>query len=205
MPSFDARLHLPGRTRLPLNVVVDVSDERMVIISGREHLGEWALEGLLMDSRPDGFHLTLDQEEIILTVTDPAGFAELLGKQQVNDDYGGRRVVVSPRPEHDDNGKRKGISGRLHEVDPEERYEDVKLRISMLASALTDESVSVEDFFGRWLRLLKEINRRHGQGAIPSRVFYELNTELLELMPAPASTPPPQVVESMERAGQPEA
>lgn len=202
MPSFDARLHLPGRTRLPLNVVVDVSEERMIILSGREHLGEWALDGLLMDSQPDGFHLTLDQEEIILAVSDPAGFAELLGKQQVGDDIGGKPVVDSPRAEHNDNGKRKGISGRLEDVDLEERYEDVKLRISVLASALTDESVSVEDFFGRWLRLLKEINRRHGQGAIPSRVFYELNTELLELMPAPASTPPPQVVESRGRTAE---
>lgn len=203
MPSFDARLHLPGRTRLPLNVVVDVSDERMIINSGREHLGEWALDGLLMDSRPDGFHLTLDQEEIILAVSDSAGFAELLASQHIGDDNGGKPVVDSPRGEHNDNGKGKGISGRLNDL--EERYEDVKLRISMLAGALTDESVSVEDFFGRWLRLLKEINRRHGQGAIPSRVFYELNTELLDLMPAPATTPPPQVVESRDRAGQPKA
>ena len=197
MPSFDARLHLPGRTRLPLNVVIDVSEERMVIISGREHLGEWALDGLLMDSRPDGFHLTLDQEEIILNVTDPAGFAaQLLGRQQAGEDNRGRSAVTN------DNGKRRGISGRLDDVD---RYEDVKLRISMMARELTDESVSAQDFFGRWLRLLKEINRRHGQGAIPSKVFYELNAELLDLMPAPASTPPPQVVESRERASQLEA
>lgn len=203
MPSFDARLHLPGRTRLPLNVVVDVSDERLVINSGRENLGEWALDGLVMDARPDGFHLTLDQEELILAVSDAAGFAELLGRQHIGDDNGGKPAVDSPRPEPTDNGKGTGISGRLNDL--EERYEDVKLRITMLASALTDESVSVEDFFGRWLRLLKEINRRHGQGAIPSRVFYELNTELLDLMPAPANVPPPQVVESMQRAAQPEA
>jgi len=202
VPSFDARLRLPGRTRLPLNVVVDVADERMVIISGKEHLGEWALDGLSMDSRPDGFHLTLDQEEIILTVTDPAGFAQLLGRQQVGGDIGGKPVVDSPQAEHNDNGKQKGISGRLDDVDPEDRYEDVKLRISMLARGVTDESMSPEEFFGRWLRLLKEINRRHGQGAIPSRVFYELNTELLELMPAPASTPPPQVVESRGRTAE---
>lgn len=206
VPSFDARLRLPGQTRLPLNVVVDVSDERMVIISGREQLGEWALDGLLMDSRPDGFHLTLDQEEIILNVTDPAGFAaQLLGRQPVGEESRGRPVVDTPRAEHNVNGKRRGISGRLDDVDLEDRYEDVKLRISMLARAVIDESISPEEFFGRWLRLLKEINRRHGQSAIPSRIFYKLNTELLDLMPEPAGTPPPQVVESKTRASQLEA
>lgn len=206
MPSFDARLHLPGRSRLPLTVVVDVTDEQIVITSGREEIGAWALDGISMDSRPDGFHLTLDQEEIILTVADPAGFARQLERgQQAGGEYTGREVADSPPSEHGGNGKRRGISGRLDDVDPEERYEDVKLRISMLARAVTDESVSPEEFFGRWLRLLKEINRRHGQSAIPSRIFYELNTELLDLMPEPASTPPPQVVESRERTSQLEA
>lgn len=206
MPSFDARLRLPGQTRLPLQVVVDVSDERMVIISGREHLGEWALDGLLMDSRPDGFHLTLDQEEIILTVTDPAGFARQLGKtHQVDDEHGGRGVADSPPTDQDDNGKRKGLSGRLNDVGLEERFGDVRRRISALATALTDESVAPSDLFGRWLRLLKEINRHHGQGAMPTPLFYRLNTELLDLIPAPPGPLPPQVVESKTRAAQEDA
>jgi len=206
VPSFDARLQLPGRSRLPLTVVVDVSDEQIVITSGREQIGAWALDGISIDFRPDGFHFTLDQEEIILTVADPAGFTRQLEKaRQAGDDFAGREVADSPPSQPVGNGKRRGISGRLDDVDLEDRYEDVKLRISMLARAVTDESVNPEEFFGRWLRLLKEINRRHGQGAIPSRVFYQLNTELLDLMPEPASTPPPQVVESRERASHLEA
>jgi hypothetical protein len=208
VPSFDARLHLPGRSRLPLQVVVDVTDEQIVITSGREQIGAWALQGVEVVSRPDGFHLTLDQEEIILNVADPARFASQLELSQLTGEQDGRSRVADAG---DDvlvvdvgaSRKRAGIAGRLEAVDLEERFGDVRRRISALATALTDELVAPSDLFGRWLRLLKEINRHHGQGAMPTPLFYRLNTELLDLIPAPPGPLPPQVAESMERASQP--
>lgn len=205
MPSFDARLRLPGQTRLPLSVVVDVSDEEMVITSGQENLGAWALQGLRVEARSDGFHLTLDQDEIILNVAEPDRFATQLGVTPLSPDQKGGTVGGgAPVVALDEKERRPGISGRLDGVDAEERFDDLRRRISALATALTDESVAPSDLFGRWLRLLKEINRHHGQGAMPTPLFYRWNTELLDLIPAPPPPPPPQVVEARERAGQPE-
>lgn len=150
-------------------------------------MGEWSLEQINVESRRDGFHLTLDQEEVILTVTDAAGFAGELGMKGSDPVPPDREMHVS-----------KSLSTRLSGVDPEEQFADVKRRIEILATALTNSAVSPEDVFGRWLRLLKEINRRHGQGAMPTPTFYRLNSELLELIPAPAPTPPQQVIDSRQ-------
>ena len=190
MPSFDARLRFPGQTRLPINVMVDIVDQQIRFISGGQVLGEWSLEGVEVKPKSDGFHLTLDQEEVILSVTDADRFAGELG-------VGGPAPTPSRRNAGGDGySGRKGLSSRLRGVDPEEQFDDVKRRIEILALALTNDAVSPEDAFGRWLRLLKEINRRHGQGAMPTPLFYRLNTELLDLIPAPATTPPQQVAEA---------
>jgi hypothetical protein len=198
--SFDARLRLPGKTRIPLSVVVDISDERMVLSSGKENLGEFDLHGIKVESGSDGFHLTLDQEEIILSVADPIGFARELGMTPPVDSGGSRRVDTSKAGEKG-TGNGSAISRRLESIDLD--FDDVRGRISILEAALTNDTVPAAEFFAQWLRLLKEINRRHGQGAIPSPTFYRLNSELLDLMPAPENSPPPQVVESRERASQP--
>ena len=48
------------------------------------------------------------------------------------------------------------------------------------------------------VRLLKEINRRLGEGSLPTSLFYQLNTHLLELMPEPARRPD-RLVEAARR------
>ena len=199
MSSFDARLLLPGQTRLPVSVVIDITDEMMTIASGDHHLGEWPLEAVDVDVRSDGFYLTLDREEVVLNVADANGFAGALGIRPrtpppgVADTNGGAngqgRVT---RDEHNGSAGRKGIVGRLDGINPEEQFEDVKQRISALEQALTDSSISPPEVFRRWLRLLKEINLRHGQGAMPTPIFNRLNTELLELIPVPPREPRPE-------------
>lgn len=191
MPSFDARLRFPGQTRLPINVLVDIADQQIRFLSGDQSLGEWSLEGLQVEPKSDGFHLTLDQEEVILSVTEADRFAGVLGISR-----------AAPAPAKHGNGAggdhfgRRGLSNWLRDVDPEDQFDDVKRRIEILAIALTDNAVSPADLFGRWLRLLKEVNRRHGQGAMPTPLFYRLNTELLDLIPIPPTAPPPQVAET---------
>jgi hypothetical protein len=53
--------------------------------------------------------------------------------------------------------------------------------VSELSAALASDEFSPADAFARWLSLLKEINDRHGRGTLPTPVFHELNTRLLDL------------------------
>lgn len=193
--SFAARLQLPGQTRLPINVVVDISDEQITLASGDHNLGEWPLEEVVGEVRSDGIYLKLGGEEIVLSLPDSDLFADALGigGQIVTDPMGGNGEDGVLRSESNGSSKRMGLSSRLESISPEEQYDDLRRRISKLATTLADDSVSPPEWFGRWLRFLKEINLRHGQGAIPTTVFYRLNTELLELVPVPArEVPRPQ-------------
>jgi hypothetical protein len=192
--SFDARLRVPGQARLPLSVVVEVVNDRVAFTSGDKPLGDWPLGTVDVDVRSDGFHLIFDNEEIVLTVTDPAGFARALGvgarrPGQVPTSAGVKGRAEAVLVESNGSRSRNVLSSRLQGVPPEERFAEVIGRVSELRTALTDDTVPPQDVFARWLRLLKEINQRHGHGAMPTPLFYKLNTELLELMPAPSKPP----------------
>ncbi|HSJ83043.1 MAG TPA: hypothetical protein VLA91_04425 [Acidimicrobiia bacterium] len=198
MSSFAARLRMPGRSRLPMGVEVDIFRERMSLMAGDRKVGDWALEELDIKSKSDGFHVTVDGEEIILNVTDSTRFAAELG-------ITGRRPV--PLVEvNASNLPRSGlasIKGQLNyqrafngepasSLLPAEtssdgsQVEEIRRRISEVADALASDSVSPAQAFARWLNLLKEINHRHGQGSMTTDRFFELNTELLDLIPGPA-------------------
>jgi hypothetical protein len=191
MVSFDARLRVPGQARLPINVGVDVDDEMIRFTSGGKPLGDWPQEKVEVEVQSDGFHLTFDGEEIVLTVTDPAGFARALGvsvsypRRPAGANRAARLEPVVVISEQNGASQTNGLAGRLQGISPEEKFADVIERISDLRATLTDAATSPQDVFGRWLRLLKEINLRHGQGAMPTPLFYRLNTELLEFIPAP--------------------
>lgn len=197
--SFDARLRVPGQARLPLNVAVEIADEMIRFTSGGKSLGEWPQARVEVEVQPDGFHLTIDNEEIVLTVTDPSGFARALGVSGGRPRKAATEVVANAGAlavlgEQNGAAKSKWLSGRLETISPEEKFADVIVRISELKAALTDDAVPPQDVFGRWLRLLKEVNLRHGQGAMPTPLFYRLNTELLDLIPAPPRVNRPQPV-----------
>lgn len=170
MPLFSARLHLPGQTRLPLSVEVDVSDERLRVTAGDRLVADWPLAEAEVIAQPDGFHITVDSEQAVLSLADATEFAAVLGISAVE--------VRAP-------GSKRGKSDLGKETLKELRYEDIEGRISDIAALLTSSSVSPSEVFTRWLRLLKEINRRHGNGSIPTHVFYEMNSRLLELIPEP--------------------
>lgn len=199
--SFDARLRVPGQARLPLNVAVEVADDMIRFTNGGKSLGEWPQARVEVEVQPDGFHLTIDNEEIVLTVTDPSGFAAALGvgagrRDRAAGDGVAKDGGVAILGEQIGAAKGNGLSGRLGSLSPEEKFVDVIDRISELKAALTDAAVPPQDVFGRWLRLLKEVNLRHGQGAMPTPLFYRLNTELLDLIPAPPRTPGAQPMAS---------
>lgn len=166
MSSFDARLRVPGHARLPVSVVVDISDEILSVKTDSGQLGEWPLRSLRFSSRTDGFHVRLDDQDIVLSVDDSARFALELGT------HGQHRV-------------RTGISRRLAGITPDEQFKDLQRRIRDVANALRDPGVSPDQAFGQWLRILKDLNVHHGQGSMPTNLFYRLNTQLLDLIPAP--------------------
>ena len=199
MSSFAARLRMPGRSRLPLGVEVDISRERMILTSGDQEVGDWALDQLEIKSLFDGFHITVDGEEIVLNVTDSTQFAVELG-------IAGRpakRLVEFLVPDVPRNGL-SSIKGQLNyqpAVDEElaspspaaetipdvGQAREIRRRISEVAEALDSPSVSPAQAFGGWIDLLKNINDRHGKGSMSAELFYELNTELLDLIPGPTS------------------
>ncbi len=93
MSTFTARLRLPGRTKLPLSVEVDIQHERMTLTSGDRTVGVWPLADLEVVSQSDGFHIRLDGDEVVLNVAEPKRFAAALG---INEQP--RRLVVVPTP-----------------------------------------------------------------------------------------------------------
>ena len=202
MSSFNARLRLPGRTKLPLGVEVDIRHERMVLTAGDRTVATWPLDEIVVASRSDGFHIKVDGDEVILYVSDSTRFAAELGI--------GRRLAVvgADQPRHIDLSAKDEPQNSLPQVNEEtfaprpatettpERnsIEDMQHRIADIAKALTSDAVSPADAFAQWLAFLKEINRRHGQGSMPSSQYYLLNTQLLDLIPEPASSPRQQAI-----------
>ena len=179
MTHFDARLRLPGRTRIPVSVVVDISNDRLRFDQGDTALANWPIEGVVVEALSDGFHIKFNDEEVILNVADAQRFAgELARARKPAPQTPTEALPAEPqRPEN--------MFERLNGVDPEELFATVKVRIAELRESLADQSVEPEVVFARWLGLLKEINVRHGQGAMPTPLFYRLNTELLDLLPVP--------------------
>lgn len=193
MSHFDARMRLPGQTRLPVNIVVDITDDRIRFVKDGNALGDWSLEEIEVGIRADGIYVKVDHEEIALSVTDADGFAKALKTARhttkVADETAAGEAPVPAEAGEQGNG----LADRIRRIDPEIQFEEMRHRITELAKEMTDESVSPPEVFARWLRLLKELNVRHGQGAMPTSIFYRLNTELLDLMPVPKREPNPEL------------
>ena len=169
MSTFSARLHMPGRARLPLGVEIDIQHERMTLTSGTRKVAVLPLEDLDVTARSDGFHLKIDGEEVVLIVGDSTRFAAALGIKE----HRRLTVVKSKRPV-------------AQPTSNEEYLPDLERRIAETREALRSDAVTPVQACSQWLGLLKEINRRHGQGSMPAGMFYRLNTELLDLIPEPA-------------------
>ena len=171
MSVYTARLYLPDQAKLPLNIQVDIADDVMALKSGDRQVAEWPVDSLEVVKRSDGFHITVGGEEMLLDVSDPGRFALEMGvfEEDLRSSNGSSASSMSP--------KARAVAHA--------RYEDMKLRIAELGETMRGSEVEPSAVFAKWLRLLKELNLRHGQGSLASDHFYELNTELLELMPEP--------------------
>jgi hypothetical protein len=63
----------------PINVIIDLTDERLTLKSGEVDVADWALSEIRVSPMPDGFHVRAEGEEIVLQVTEDAQFALDLG------------------------------------------------------------------------------------------------------------------------------
>lgn len=79
MTSFDARFRLMGEPGFPLGVEIDLTGERMLVKVDDQELANWRLADIKVHSRPDGFHIAAEGEEIIINVSDGARFAREIG------------------------------------------------------------------------------------------------------------------------------
>lgn len=162
MSTFTARLRLPGQSRIPLGVEVDVSEEAVTLTNGDRRLAIWDLRKIDVDYLADGFHIKVDDEEVVLSVSEPARFASELG-------------VTAHRP-----APRPKAPQPTNKPD-----DDIRLRMSRAGEMLADDAVSPQAAFAEWLSILKELDTRHARGAMPSALFHELNGALLAMFPAP--------------------
>lgn len=85
----------------------------------------------------------------------------------------------APRPVEPDTGSelRKSIAG-------------LKTRVAMIEEALDADTLSPRDAMREWVGLLKDCNEAHNSGRLPSSVFKDLNTRLLDLFTTPSNSPP---------------
>jgi hypothetical protein len=162
--SFSARLRLPGQSRIPLGVEVDISDELLTLNAGDRKVAQWSLRDIDIDYLSDGFHIWADDEEVVLSVTESNRFASELGVTPMRP--APRAANAGPKP-------------------PAGKTDDLRHRISEIATALTTDSVAPDVAFAKWLGLLKELNTLHVRGLLSTPHFHELNTGLLDLIPSP--------------------
>ena len=79
MSEYEARLKVDGETGTPIHVVVDVTEDRLVLSAGGADIADWPRDQLRVSALPDGFHIRAAGEAVVLDVTDDAHFAVELG------------------------------------------------------------------------------------------------------------------------------
>lgn len=73
-------VRMAGDVGRGVDVVIHLEEETLTLVaSGGAELGTWSLHEVGISSRPDGFHLLVEGEEIVLRTDDDARFALILG------------------------------------------------------------------------------------------------------------------------------
>ena len=81
MTAFDGRLRLLGDASDSIEVLIDLSDESMVLSTPNQHLAEWRFDQIRVFSLPDGFHIRSGGEEVVIHVYDSPRFASEIGRR----------------------------------------------------------------------------------------------------------------------------
>lgn len=84
MAHYDAKLRMEGTEEPPIHVVVDLTDDRMVVMAGEVEVADWSREEIRISALLDGFHVRAEGEEVVLDIRDDARFAVDLGIRQAH-------------------------------------------------------------------------------------------------------------------------
>ncbi len=79
MTEYRGHLRMPGDSGAGLGVVIDLTDDRMRLSSAQTEIGNWSRKDVRVNALPDGFHMRVEGEEVILDITEDAQFAVDLG------------------------------------------------------------------------------------------------------------------------------
>ena len=79
MSAYEARLIFEGEDSPPVPVLLDLTDDHLVMTVGDEAVADWSRETMRINAMPDGFHIRAEGESVILDVEDDAHFALELG------------------------------------------------------------------------------------------------------------------------------
>ena len=79
MTAYDARLRLTWTDDEPIDVLIDLTEDRITMTSGDVEVADWALDEVRISPHLDGFHIRAEGEEMVLNVSEDARFALDLG------------------------------------------------------------------------------------------------------------------------------
>lgn len=79
MGRYDGSMRMTTPESPVLEVLVDLTEERMLLHTDSDVLGDWSLDELLIRGEDDGFHVRVEGEEAIIHTNDDAGLALELG------------------------------------------------------------------------------------------------------------------------------
>jgi hypothetical protein len=78
--QLSGSVKMAGETGRGVDVLIELEEEQLTLAaSGGGVIGRWPLSEVGVSSRPDGFHLRLEGEEIVLNTDDDARFAIAIG------------------------------------------------------------------------------------------------------------------------------
>lgn len=106
MQEFEGSVRTPGDP-FEVAAVLRVEKDKLVVTSNEHELGTWALKDVSARLRPDGCHLTVGGEELIVTVTHPALLAGAIGAEWTDP------------PDADRTDQSAGVAPELDEAAPE--------------------------------------------------------------------------------------
>ncbi|CAN5796827.1 hypothetical protein BH23ACT5_BH23ACT5_14320 [soil metagenome] len=78
--QLSGSVKMAGEAGRGVDVLIELEEEQLTLAaSGGGVIGRWSLSEVGVSSRPDGFHLRLEGEDIVLTTDDDARFALAIG------------------------------------------------------------------------------------------------------------------------------
>ncbi len=79
MSEYTGSLRIDGDSAAPMGVEIDLTEDRIKVNAGDVEVGDWSRSEVRVNALPDGFHIRVEGEVLVIDVTDDARFALDLG------------------------------------------------------------------------------------------------------------------------------